>query len=225
MRTWARPNADWLGDDEARLVRTSVEGIERIVVHLELDLGLRRIELLRLKVSDFKSGRESAVHVLGKGRNGGKPRDVHWHPDTAAELEGYPRLRAAVVAKARAKNPAANVSDSLLVYERGGHVYAYQKTAVDNIIARVAHRTGLVFTNHTLRRTCGRMMYRAGVRIEAIAAIFGHSDTKTTIWYLGLALEDQSAAMLTYASYQKAVKIPEDGIFGDSQQNSGPCGI
>ena len=104
VRTWARPNANWLSDEEAIHARASAEGIERIVVHLELDLGLRRIEVLRLKPSDFKSGREDLVHVLGKGRNGGKPRDVHWHSDTAAELQGYLRLRDVVVAKARAKN-------------------------------------------------------------------------------------------------------------------------
>ena len=225
VRNWARPNAKWLSDQEAVLVRDSAEGIERIVVHLELDLGLRRIEVLRLKTCDFKPGRESLVPVLGKGRNGGKPRDVHWHPDTAAELHAYLRLRDAIVARARAKNPAAEVSDSLLVYERAGHVRAYEKSALDNIIKGLARRTGLDFSHHTLRRTCGRMMHRGEAGIESIAAIFGHSDTKTTYRYLGLGLEDQGSAMLKYARYQKAVKIPENGIFGVSQQNGGPCGI
>lgn len=225
MRSWDRPNADWLSDEQAAFVRTVGVGIERMVVHLELDLGLRRIEVLRLKTSDFKTGRENRVHVLGKGRHGGKPRDVLWHEDTAVELAAYLRLRDAIVAKARAKNPAACVTDSLLVYERGGHVYPYKKSALDNIITGLARRTGIVFTHHTLRRTCGRMMFRAEIRIEKIAAIFGHSDTKTTYRYLGLELEDQASAMLQYARYQKAVKIPEDGIFGVGQQNGGPCGI
>jgi integrase len=98
------------------------EGIERMLVHCELDLGLRRIEVLRLRVSDFRPGRLCTVRVLGKGRHGGKPREVHWHPDTAAELEGYLRLRDAVIAKARARNPDVVVPDSLLVYERAGAV-------------------------------------------------------------------------------------------------------
>jgi hypothetical protein len=37
--------------------------------------------------------------------------------------------------------------------------------------------------------------------------------------------EDIGEAMQQYAQYQKAVKIPADGILGVSQQNSGPCGI
>ncbi len=225
VRTWARPNADWLSDDEARLVRTAAEGIERILVHCELDLGLRRIEVLRLKVSDFKSGRLCAVHVLGKGRHGGKPRVVHWHPDTPSELEGYLRLRDAVIAAARTKNPEVVVPDNLIVYECGGCVRPYKKSALDNIISGLARRTGLSFTHHTLRRTCGRMMYRADPRIQNIANILGHSDTKTTSLYLGLDLEDQNATMLKYAQYQKAAKIPEIGIPGISQQKDGPCGI
>lgn len=225
VRSWARPNATWLRDDEARLVRAAAEGIERMIVHCELDLGLRRIEVLRLGVSDFRPGRLDTVHVLGKGRHGGKPREVHWHPDTAAELEGYLRLRDAIIAQAKAKNPDVVVPDSLLVYERAGVVHPYKKSALDNMISRLAQRTGLDFTHHTLRRTCGRMMHRAGVPIENIGSILGHSDTKTTVLYLGLDLEDQRASMLKYARYQKVANIPESGIIGVSQENGGPCGI
>jgi len=228
VRTWARPNADWLDDDVAMVAKSAAAGIERILAHLELDLGLRRIEVLRLHVSDFRSGRLSSVHVLGKGRHGGKPRDLHWHPDTPAELEGYLKIRDAVVAKARAKDPSAEDPGNLLVYERGGRILAYKKTALDNFVKRLARRVGTDFSHHTLRRTCGRMMSRAEVSIENIAAVFGHTDTKMTMRYLGLDLEDQRSTMLKYARYQeavKAVKVPENGIFGCSQQNDGPCGV
>ncbi len=69
------------------------------------------------------------------------------------------------------------------------------------------------------------MMYRADPRVQNIANILGHSDTKTTSLYLGLDLEDQSAIMLKYAQYPKAAIIPETGISGVSQENGGPCGI
>ena len=225
IRTWVRSNADWLEDDAARLVRIDAEGIERILVHCELDLGMRRIEVLRLRVADFQRGRRNVIHVLGKGRNGGKPRDICWHPDTPAELEGYLRLRDAVIAKAKVKNPDVVVPDSLLVYECAGQVRAYRKSAMDNVINKLSMRMGMSFTHHTLRRTCGRMMYRSDVRIEQIAAFLGHSDPKTTMLYLGLDLDDMDGAMQQYAQYQKAAKIPGNGISGSSQQNGGPCGI
>jgi hypothetical protein len=36
------------------------------------------------------------------------------------------------------------------------------------------------------------MSWRAGVLIETIASILGHSDTKTTLLYLGLDQEDMA---------------------------------
>jgi len=79
----------WLEDDEARMVRAEAKGIERMIVHCELDLGMRRIELLRLKVSSFQRGRLNSIQVHGKGRNGGKHRQISWHPETDAILKEY----------------------------------------------------------------------------------------------------------------------------------------
>jgi hypothetical protein len=40
---------DWLSPEMAHRTMEMAEGMERIVVHLELNLGLRRIEVLRLR--------------------------------------------------------------------------------------------------------------------------------------------------------------------------------
>ena len=52
-------------------------------------------------------------------------------------------------------------------------------------------------------------MHRAGVKTEQIARIFGHSDTRTTIRYLGLDHDDMSAAMQKYARYQECASVPK----------------
>lgn len=67
---------------------------------------------------------------------------------------------------------------------------------------KLGDRVGTYFTNHDLRRTCGRMMYRSGARLEQMARIFGHADTKTTIRCLGLDFEEMSETMANYARYQ-----------------------
>ncbi|MDD1746985.1 MAG: site-specific integrase [Methanomassiliicoccales archaeon] len=123
--------------------------------------------------------------------------------------------------------PGSLVPDlpSLFVYEQRGNVRPYRKTAMDNILKRLGSRIGTDFSNHDLRRTCGRMMYRAGVRIEQIARIFGHADTRTTIHYLGLDYDDMSDAMSLYAQYQKAPIVPKMVQNGFSQMNGGPIGI
>jgi len=225
-RGYARTNADWLSDEQAQYVRLNGQGIERILVHCELDLGMRRVEVLRLKVDDFRTGRDSNISILGKGRHGGKPREIGWHEDTASELKSYLRLRDAEIAIARLSNPSVEVPPNLLIYATtNGGLKAYKRGALDNIVRGLSGRLKIKFSHHTMRRTCGRMMYFAGVRIEEIANFLGHSDTRTTLLYLGLKAQDTTNALERLARYQKAVKIPENGIFGTSQQNSGPCGI
>jgi integrase len=225
VRGYGRPNADWLEDHEAMILKQESRGIERMIVHCELDLAMRRIEVLRLKTESFRSGRANSIVVHGKGRHGGKWRTIPWAKNTPGELEAYLRIRDEMIAKAQAKNPTVEIPKELLIYERNGRLFAYKKSALENFLDDLSVRTGIEFSNHTLRRTCGRMMWRAKVPPETIAQIFGHSDTKTTMLYLGIDQQDMAYAMDLLARYQEAVKCPEKGILEDSQQESGPCGI
>lgn len=219
-------NIRWLQDEEAGVVRSTAEpGIERMVVHCELDLGMRRCEVLRLKVSDFQSGRARQIFIHGKGRNGGKFRQISWHPQTELVLSEYLEDRDAVIRMAIARDASIKVPDDLLIYDRGGKIHPYRKTAIDNILEDLSARVGFKFTNHDLRRTCGRMMYRAGVTLEEIARIFGHSDTRTTSHYIGLDLEDMDHAMAKYAQYQTSMILPKMVKNEDSQIKSGQSGI
>jgi len=117
------------------------------------------------------------------------------------------------------------VPEALLIYERGGQLYAYKRSAIENILNDLGARVGFHISKHDLRRTCGRMMYRSGASIEIIARIFGHSDTRTTMHYLGLDYEDMSGAMNAYAQYQKGVNVPKIGTNRLSQEMSGQGGI
>ena len=96
---------------------------------------------------------------------------------------------------------------------------------MDSILKRLGARVGLEISNHDLRGTCGRMMYRAGVRIEQIARIFGHADTRTTIHYLGLDYDDMSDAMTLYAQYQETPVVPQMVQSEVCQRIGGPIGI
>ncbi len=202
-----RVNVRWLTPQQSLAVQEAAQGIERMVVHLELNLGLRRIEVIRLKVKDLKLG---YVDVLGKGKHGGKPRKVAFHPSTLSELNNYHMIREAEIAKARAKNPAVTVPDNLLIYERKGQLHAYKRTAVDKMLARVSAKTGIEFTNHDLRRTFGRTAWLAGVPLETINDMLGHEDTKTTVLYLGLNMDDQADAMKKIAEFQRTVNYREN---------------
>ncbi|MDW5564207.1 MAG: site-specific integrase [Methanomassiliicoccus sp.] len=198
-----------LSPSQALSILDAAQGLERLVIHLELNLGLRRVEVLRLKPGSFKV---AYLSVQGKGRGGGKWRMVPYRPDTLAELKAYQQLREEEIARAREKNPAVKVPDALLIYERGGRLHAYQKTALDKLVKGVAARTGIPFSNHTLRRTYGRTLWEANKRfpgmcpIETIAELMGHRDVRTTVLYLGINLADMADAMGTLARYQELVR-------------------
>lgn len=220
-----RPRADWLKPHEAKLVRDSAVGLERILVHCELDLGIRRIGVLRLKVSDFRAGSPPAIYVLGKGKNGGKGRELPWAVNTATELDRYLEIRNGQIAKAKAKNPNVVIPDNLLIYEVGGRLEPYKRSALDKCLKELGERLGLKFSHHTLRRTFGRIAYFAGVPIGKIRAIYGHKDEAQTWRYIDLKPDDFAEPMHNIARYYETVKIPEKGISDESQQNGGPCGI
>jgi len=218
-------NIRWLEDAQAGKVRMYAKENTKMLVHCELDMGMRRVEVLRLKVTDFLPGPVWRVNLLGKGRNGGKPRQIACHPETPQVLADHMERRNAIIERARRKNPDVVVPDALLIYERGGKLQAYKETALDNMLTDLGDEVGFRFTNHDLRRTFGRMMYRAGVKIEEIARIFGHSNTRMTMHYIGLDMEDMSSAMGRLAAYQASTYFPKTERNILSQEKSGQSGI
>jgi integrase len=151
--------------------------------------------------------------------NHGKRRTVAFHRETMAELEYYLKLRDAEIMRSEGRG---TIPDSLLIYfGQGRELHTYKRTAVDVRLARVAKRTGLKFTNHTLRRTYGRTLWLAGVPLETISSLMGHEDTKTTTQYLGLNMDDKESAMRKLAEFESAVKC---GKNLSSSQISGQSG-
>jgi len=214
----SRKRVGWLSDEQAAIVDANAIGIERLVIHLMKDLGLRRIEVIRLSLKSFdlNAGKYGRVTIHGKGRLGGKYRTITCHPRTRHLFMEYVHgIRAEEIAKVRKLNPKAKIPDHLLIYanESGRCFGEYQKTAIDKMVQRVSGRVGFHFTNHDLRRTCGREMYFARVEIEKIAHILGHTDTKTTMKYLGLEFMDMDESMSAYFEHQQKqwVSCPENG--------------
>ena len=204
----SRKRVRWLSAEQAATVDANAIGIERLVIHLEKDLGLRRVEVMRLTLRSFdlNVGMYGRLTVHGKGRRGGKYRTITCHPRTRQLfLEYIQGLRADEIVKVRRLNPKAAIPDHLLIYgnESMRCFGQYKKTALDKIVQRVSDRVGFPFTNHDLRRTCGREMYFAGVKIEKIAHILGHTDTKTTMKYLGLEFMDMDESMSVYYEHQQ----------------------
>ena len=214
-----RIHVDQLTPQEAVQVMELTECIERIIIHLQLCLGLRRVEVLQMKVSDIMLG---YINILGKGRLGRKRRTSPFHRDTTVELSYHHRIMEVEVSKMRRKNPDVVIPDSPHIYERAGQLHAYKRSFVDKVMARVSKKLGRKLTNHTLRRTFGRLLWLAGVPLETIKEILGHEDTKIMVLYLGLNMDDKADAMSRLADYTDALKRAKTD---EARWKSGQSGI
>jgi integrase len=219
---WAedgRIHVHWLTPQQAREIEREAKGMERIVIHLELRIGLRRVEVLRLRMQDIQTGH---FNILGKGRRGGKWRQNPFDPGTLAELDYFLKLRDLEIAKAQSKNPGVKIPDALLIYERAGELHPYKRTAIDELVKAVSERTGIPCTNHVLRRQFAKELRLSGVPIETISELLGHKDLKTTRLYLGIDMDDKSNAMVQAAQFRAAA---EAAFFERASIKSGQSGI
>lgn len=189
-----RPNVDWLTYDQATAVLNAWKmPVDDMIVTLELLHGLRRVEVIRLRVQDVYLD-EGYIEVRGKGRAGGKLRTVPMHPDFPRAYQRWMAERNEIISG----RYEGDIPDNLLIYRKGLHIRPYEEIkgrSIDDHIQQLSDNIGIEFSNHTLRRTFGRELYRSGVDIIVIATIYGHSSTTQTLKYLGLNLDDMAEAM------------------------------
>ena len=194
-----RPNVDWLTMDQAReLLTYPMTTVQRTVIHFELCLGMRHVEVIRLKLSDIDWDTE-CLRVLGKGPEGGSPRLIPFSRDTRSVLEEMIHYRDTLVQRMRARYPVTGTEPpNLMIWESGGRLSSYSEEGygLDKIVTLpLTKKLGFHFSNHTLRRTFGRSLFRAGVPVPTIARILGHESTDVTLRYLGVDLDDMRDAM------------------------------
>ncbi len=202
-----RINVDWLSDIEAvGVYRSCQTPIEKMIIHLELRLALRRFDMMNLTLKDIHAG---SIDVLGKGS---KYRSVPFVSDTATVLCEYMSYRDSITEDRSPDSTFLMIPDRMS--DHSGKLPG--KTYVDQIVKRVCSRAvERSVSNHTLRRTCARMWYRAGVPLATISSLLGHTDVKTTIKYLGLTLDDLSNGASLYDAYFDGISVPETAVSSD----------
>ena len=207
-----RPNVNWLSDEEAdHLMKMDKTPLEEVVIHLELCLGLRVVEVCRLRLMDIhfdNDPRKCYVSVRGKGKGDGKWRSIPFHPDSRKVFENWIVKRNEIISRMHQYDPTWQVPDEFLIWchydnRPSAGRYTERGHSLDRaVIHRVRDRAGFDFSNHTLRRTFGRTLYRAGIPIETISKLYGHDDPQTTIRYLGIDLDDMGSALARMYDYQ-----------------------
>ena len=149
---------------------------DRAMVEAMVLGGLRRCEVLGLRLGDIKAGERRLFIAEGKG---GRQRIV---PVSA-------RFFASVGRYLDQERPRTSVTDRVFVVLKGPRRGEPLSAAgVDQIMDGAKSRAGLAqATCHQLRHTCFTRLREAGMALEAIQAQAGHASIESTRIYLHLA--------------------------------------
>lgn len=154
-------------DDCRALVQAAADERERAMVLLLMSAGLRRAELLDLRLSDVSVDLRQ-LSVCGKGE---KQRLVFLPDDAAAALQVYLATR-------------SRASDWLFVNKAGRRI---GNTTFCRLFRRIVYRAGLGdrdLTPHRLRHFYATQLLRSAVDVKTVQELLGHSDLSTTSMYL-----------------------------------------
>jgi integrase len=178
---WAVPSGSpgrrrWLSPEQLARLYCSAQGGERVLLALEGFNGLRRVEVLRLRLKDIDFDRQR-LRVLGKGRNGGKWRTLPMFSETVHVLRP---LDARVDPEAR--------------------VVPLSRSGADLLLRRAADRAGFPergwrVSHHDLRRTFGRLAHKAGMDLVQLKNLYGHASLDQTVHYIGLDEDEMRAGL------------------------------
>ena len=172
---------NWLGIDDAKalLRRPASDGLrgqrDRAILAVLIGCGLRRAELVALKVEDFQFREEHGViaDLIGKGKH----------------IRTVP-VPAWVKRTVDAWTATAEISTGTIFrrVNRMGKLWGAGLTpkAIWHVVKAAAHRAGIKnLALHDLRRTCARLCHLAGGELEQIQFLLGHASVQTTERYLG----------------------------------------
>ena len=167
---------DILSPEEVeRLIQCADSPLDRACILVLYATGVRREELVRLKLEDIDTAR-MLVHVRqGKGR---KDREIMLSPRLLTELRDYwrsvnPKPRTYLFPSQTGSNVDVPMSDK----------------TVWSAVREAATRAGLQkhVHPHTLRHCFATHLLESGTDLRTIQLLLGHADLKTTSRYLHLS--------------------------------------
>jgi len=137
--------------------------------------GLRRCEVLGLRLGDLRFGERRVFIAEGKG---GHQRLVPVSARFFAEVSAYLEV----------ERPAGSVTDAVFTVLKGRRRgLPLTAAGLDEILDGARRRAGLAHaTCHQLRHTCLTQLRKAGMSLEAVQAQAGHASIESTRIYLHL---------------------------------------
>ncbi|MFY0652971.1 MAG: site-specific integrase [Cyclobacteriaceae bacterium] len=147
------------------------------MIALLYSTGMRRDELLQLRITDVDSDRMLIRINNGKGN---KSRDVILSEKTLTLLRKYYQCHH--------HKPSTYLFESIQAGK------PYSATSLGKVVKKAAKRAGIAknVTPHTLRHTFATHMLEQGENLKTIQYLMGHTSLRATMVYLHLAQLDPS---------------------------------
>jgi integrase/recombinase XerD len=186
-------------EEVERLIAGAATPLHRVWLLTLYATGMRRDELVHLKIADIDSAR-MLIHIRqGKGR---KDRDVVLSPRLLDELRDY----------CRRANPKPR---TFLFPGRGrrqGDDVPLQGKSIFDAVQQAARRAGIRkhVHPHTLRHSFATHLLESGADLHTIQLLLGHADLKTTSRYLHLSERHLRAAASPLDSLNLDAPKPKD---------------
>jgi site-specific recombinase XerD len=153
------------------------------VIAMLLGCGLRRAELVAVKIEDFELREDHWVlaDLVGKGRHMRTIPVPSWVKVAVDAWMDAAQLRSGKLFRAIGKTGK--------LQGRG-----FTAKVILSIVREAASRCGIgVIAPHDLRRTCARLCHQAGGELDQIQFLLGHVSVQTTERYLGCKQQLQNA--------------------------------
>ena len=168
----------FINESETKSARDMYEQrLSRLIISLLYGLGLRRSELIALKVGSVDFGR-GVVIVVGKGN---KMREIPLMGSLADEIRLY--LAAAKVIAGFADGEVRGASEPLLITYTGRELYpVYVDRVVKSELGDAAGFTGRK-SPHVLRHSVATGLLNEGAQLNSIKEMLGHSSLAATQVY------------------------------------------
>lgn len=159
----------YLTHEEIERIRDAAKGLDRVIFELLYSTGLRREEAVKLDRADVNLNARTVFVRDGKG---GKSRLVPMSTRAALELERY-------LARRTDDNPWLLQSQFRC---------RMSKESINRRMRKLGEKAGLRerLTPHRLRHSMAKHLRDAGMPLDVVQALLGHTDLRTTQRYAGL---------------------------------------
>lgn len=180
---------------------------DRAMVAAMLLGGLRRCEVLGLRLDDVRAGDRQLFVANGKG---GHQRSVPISPRFFEHLAAY----------LDTERPADADTDAVfLVLKRPHRGAPLSAKGLEQVLESARERAGLAHGScHQLRHTCLTRLRQAGMALEAVQAQAGHVSIESTRIYLHLA-DDWLASQ-----YRRAAEVIDAQVYAGAPLPPGHAG-